>query len=56
LARLIYITNTPLDGYIEDETGAFDWANPVGVFDAVTGLLRPAGTGRASRRSCSPDR
>ena len=28
MAKLIYITNTSLDGYIEDETGAFDWVNP----------------------------
>ena len=26
-SKLIYITNTSLDGYIEDETGAFDWIN-----------------------------
>jgi len=28
MAKLIYITNTSLDGYIEDQTGAFDWGNP----------------------------
>ncbi len=25
MAKLIYVTNVSLDGYIEDERGAFDW-------------------------------
>jgi len=28
LARLIYLAIASLDGYIEDETGSFDWAAP----------------------------
>jgi hypothetical protein len=26
--EVIYIINTSLDGYVEDETGAFDWVIP----------------------------
>jgi hypothetical protein len=44
MSKLIYITNTSLDGYIEDETGAFDWVNPDQVFEFITELLRPVGT------------
>jgi len=47
---LIYITNTSLDGYIEDETGAFDWLNPDQVFEFITELLRPIGTYLYGRR------
>ena len=28
MGRLIYAANTSLDGYIEDETGSFDWSVP----------------------------
>jgi dihydrofolate reductase len=28
LGRLVYTTNMSLDGYIEDEHGAFDWSEP----------------------------
>jgi dihydrofolate reductase len=28
MSKLVYITNTSLDGYVEDETGAFDWVIP----------------------------
>ena len=44
MSKLIYITNTSLDGYIEDEKGDFDWLNPDQVFDVITELLRPVGT------------
>jgi dihydrofolate reductase len=50
VAKLIYITNTSLDGYIEDETGAFDWVDPDPVFALVTELLRPIGTHLYGRR------
>jgi dihydrofolate reductase len=50
MSKLIYITNTSLDGYIEDETGAFDWLNPDQVFDFITDLLRPIGTHLYGRR------
>ena len=50
MAKLIYITNTSLDGYIEDETGAFDWVNPDQVFEFITELIRPIGTYLYGRR------
>ena len=28
MGKLIYAANTSLDGYLEDETGAFDWSVP----------------------------
>ncbi len=43
MSKLIYITNTSLDGYIEDETGSFDWVNPAEGFEFITELLRPIG-------------
>src|SRR3954447_16032720 len=50
MAKLIYITNTSLDGYIEDRTGAFNWGNPDQVFDFITELMRPIGTHLLGRR------
>jgi dihydrofolate reductase len=50
MAKLIYITNTSLDGYVEDETGAFDWINPDQVHEFITELLRPIGTYLYGRR------
>jgi dihydrofolate reductase len=47
---LIYITNTSLDGYIEDERGAFDWINPDQVHAFITELVRPVGTHLYGRR------
>jgi dihydrofolate reductase len=50
VSKLIYITNTSLDGYVEDETGAFDWVNPNQVHAFITELLRPIGTHLYGRR------
>ena len=50
MSKLIYITNTSLDGYIEDETGAFDWLNSDQVFEFITELVRPIGTYLYGRR------
>ena len=50
MSELLYITNTSLDGYIEDETGAFDWVYPDQVFDFITELLQPVGTHLLGRR------
>jgi len=50
MSKLIYITNTSLDGYVEDETGAFDWGNPDDVFVPITELVRPIGTYLYGRR------
>jgi len=51
MAKLIYATNMSLDGYIEDERGAFDWF-PIDeeVFAFHTDLLRSAGTFLYGRR------
>jgi dihydrofolate reductase len=50
MSKLIYITNASLDGYVEDETGAFDWINPDQVHEFITELLRPIGTHLYGRR------
>jgi dihydrofolate reductase len=50
MAKLIYITNTSLDGYIEDEHGRFDWSNPDQVHEFITGLVRPMRTHLYGRR------
>ena len=50
MAKLIYITNTSLDGYIEDKTGSFDWLNADQVHDFITDMLRPIGTHLLGRR------
>ena len=44
MAKLIYATLTSLDGYIEDETGNFDWAAPDEEgFAFINDLERPIG-------------
>jgi len=50
MSKLIYITNTSLDGYIEDEAGAFDWIIPDQVHAFITDLVRPIGTHLYGRR------
>src|SRR5690349_17104294 len=50
MSKLIYITNTSLDGYVEDETGAFDWGNPEQTHEFITELLRPMQTYLYGRR------
>ncbi|MDZ5447711.1 dihydrofolate reductase family protein [Micromonospora sp. 4G57] len=51
MAKLIYVTNVSLDGYIEDEGGAFDWFPPDDeVFAFTTDLLRSVGTFLYGRR------
>jgi dihydrofolate reductase len=51
MAKLIYVTNVSLDGYIEDERGAFDWFPPDDdVFASTTDLLRSVGTFLYGRR------
>ena len=50
MSKLIYITNTSLDGYIEDDTGAFDWGSPHQVHAFITELVRPIGTHLYGRR------
>jgi len=51
MAKLIYVTNVSLDGYIEDAQGRFDWTEPSDeVFAFITDLVRPAGTWLYGRR------
>jgi dihydrofolate reductase len=51
MAKLIYVTNVSLDGYVEDESGAFDWSPPDDeVFAFTTELLRSVGTFLYGRR------
>lgn len=51
MAKLIYVTNMSLDGYIEDEDGAFDlYAPDDEVFAFTVDLLRSAGTFLYGRR------
>jgi dihydrofolate reductase len=50
MSKLIYITNTSLDGYMEDATGAFDWVDPDQVHPLAVELLRPVGTYLYGRR------
>ncbi|MFI6237524.1 dihydrofolate reductase family protein [Micromonospora sp. NPDC050784] len=51
MAKLIYLTNVSLDGYIEDEHGRFDWTPPDDEYLAfITDLVRPMGTYLYGRR------
>jgi dihydrofolate reductase len=51
MAKLIYVANVSLDGYIEDAHGRFDWTAPNDeVFTFITDLVRPAGTYIYGRR------
>jgi dihydrofolate reductase len=51
MAKLIYVTNVSLDGYIEDEHGSFEWTAPDDEFFAfITDLVRPVGTYLYGRR------
>jgi len=51
MAKLIYVANVSLDGYIEDAHGSFDWTAPSDeVFTFITDLVRPVGTYLYGRR------
>ena len=51
MAKLIYAAITSADGYIEDETGGFAWAEPDDEVHAfVNDLERPVGTYLYGRR------
>jgi dihydrofolate reductase len=50
-AKLIYIANVSVDGYIEDAQGEFDWTEPSDeLFAFITDLVRPVGTWLYGRR------
>ncbi len=44
MSKLIYITNTSLDGYIEDAAGNFDWPSSAETYTLFTALLGQMGT------------
>jgi riboflavin biosynthesis pyrimidine reductase len=51
MAKLIYGSNTSIDGWTEDASGAFDWAPPDDeVFLSITELMASAGTYLYGRR------
>jgi dihydrofolate reductase len=51
MAKLIYSTIASLDGYVADEDGKFDWAEPdQEVHSFVNDLYRPVGTFLFGRR------
>jgi dihydrofolate reductase len=51
MAKLIYVSNVSLDGYIEDADGNFDWTAPSDEYFAfITDVVRPVGTYLYGRR------
>ncbi len=51
MAKLIYIANVSLDGYVEDEHGSIDWTAPDDEsFAFITDLVRSVGTYLYGRR------
>jgi dihydrofolate reductase len=51
MAKLLYVMNASLDGYIADEDGKFDWGAPgEEYYFFINDLLRPVGTYLYGRR------
>jgi dihydrofolate reductase len=51
MAKLIYLMNASLDGYIADEDGTFDWGEPgEEYYSFINDLVRPVGTYLYGRR------
>lgn len=51
MAKLIYMMNTSLDGYVAERDGTFNWSVPTAeVFATFNELLRPIGTYLYGRR------
>ena len=51
MAKLIYVANVSLDGFIEDAHGSFEWAAPIDeIFVFITDLVRPVGAYLYGRR------
>ena len=45
MAKLIYVTNASLDGYIENRDGGFDWGAPdEEYFSFINDIERSVGT------------
>jgi dihydrofolate reductase len=52
MAKLIYVVNVSVDGYIEDAHGGFEWTEPTDeFFTFITELVRPVGTYLYGRRT-----
>ena len=51
MAKLIYVINMSLDGFIEDQQGSFNWSEPGDqTFEFITDLIRPVGTHLLGRK------
>lgn len=51
MAKLVFVSNVSVNGYIEDEHGSFDWTPPDDeLFVFLTDLIRPCGTYLYGRR------
>ena len=51
MAKLTYLMNASLDGYIADEDGKFDWGTPdEEYYSLINDLVRPVGTYLYGRR------
>ena len=51
MAKLIYVTNVSLDGFIEDAHSGFEWTAPIDeVLTFITDIVRPVGTYLYGRR------
>jgi dihydrofolate reductase len=51
MAKLIYVINMSLDGFIEDQQGSFNWSEPGDeTFAFITDLIRPVGTHLLGRK------
>jgi dihydrofolate reductase len=51
MAKLLYVMNASLDGYIADEDGKFDWGAPdEEYYSFLNDLVRPVGTYLYGRR------
>lgn len=51
MAKLLYVTNVSLDGFIEDEDGSFEWSVPDDeLFAFITDLMRPLAAHLYGRR------
>jgi dihydrofolate reductase len=51
MAKLVYVANVSLDGYVEDAHGGIEWNTPTDEFFAfITDLVRPVGTYLYGRR------
>jgi len=50
MSKLVYITNTSLDGYIEDAAGNFDWTSSAEMYAFFAELLGQMGTLLYGRR------